>query len=208
MSKGLKLAEKERQNTAQALHDDIVQTLLQMNMQVSICQKYLEMDAHDMLKAELINLSENIMVASRQARAVINDLRPPQDLHLPFDKMVAAQIEIHLERGGSPVNYIHLGKGSLSHEQRLSVIRILQEALANIRKHAQAPLITVNTELSADTCQLTIIDDGKGFDLNKLPPQRGAGIALMTARAQAMDATFAIKSKPEHGTLIQVTLPL
>ncbi len=208
MNTALKLAEKERQYTAQALHDDIVQTLLQINMQVGICQKFLEMDAHDMLESELRALSENILTASRQAREIINDLRPPQDTHLPLDEMVASQIDIHLERGGAPVNYTHTGEGSLSYAQRLSIIRILQEALTNSRKHAQASLITVNTELSADTCQLTIIDNGKGFDIEKLPPKRGAGIALMTARADAMNATFAIKSHPQHGTLIQITLPL
>lgn len=208
MSDALKLAENERQYAAQALHDDIVQTLLQINMQVGICQKFLEMDAHDMLEAELVELSANILTASRQAREIISDLRPPQDNHMPLDEMVATQVKIHLERGGPPVNYVHHGDGPITHKQRLGIIRIVQEALTNIRKHARAPLVTLNTELSADTCQLTIIDDGIGFNLEDLPPKRGAGLTLMTARANALNAEIQIKSRPKHGTLIQVTLPL
>ena len=206
------IAENERRFLAQELHDSTTQTLLQINMQIGICQRYLELDQHEDLKRELALLEKQILTASVQLRQLITDLRPPVSKDGTFGSLLDTQIEHHQQRGGPPINVIKPHRVNLSKLQQVAIVRIIQEILLNIRKHAQATHVDLTVEASPARLQITVIDNGIGFDdallPNPLSDQGGAGIVNMMFRANAIDAELTIKSQPGLGTLVQLTVPL
>lgn len=213
MEKSLTIAENERRYLAQELHDHVAQTLLQMNMQVTICQQYLKLGEIDALNAELSLLEQQSITASKQIREMISDLLPPFSDDGNFKTWVLEQIKLHRQRGGAPISFSISGeKITLSSMQQLAVARIIQESLQNIRKHAQADSVTLNIVTSATRFQTTITDDGIGFDdaliPNPLSEKGGAGLVNMMIRAEAIGAELSIKSQPKHGTLIELNVPL
>ncbi len=210
MSSILTIAENERRYVAQELHDNIAQTLLQMNMQVNICQQYLAHGDTDALQAELALLEQQSVSASRQVRQLMDDLLPPAIDDANFKTWLLEYINTHRQRGGPPISLSLAGEIVLNPQQQLAIARIIQEALRNIRKHAQANAVTLSIETAADRFQLTISDDGIGFDASAgtSPANRKAGIENMYIRAEAIGAALTVKSQPKHGTLIQLTVPL
>ena len=212
MSDSLVIAENERRYVAQELHDHAIQTLLQINMQVGICKRYLELGHIEETATELNLLEEQITLASQQLRDLIADLRPPLSEDGSFQSMLAKQIEIHQQRGGPPIKIMQTKAIDLPAPKRLAVTRIIQEGLSNVRKHATASQIELNLKVQASRLILTIADDGKGFDDALIPnpfaEKGGAGMVNMQIRASAINGTFDIHSQPNRGTMIKVTVPL
>ena len=91
----------------------------------------------------------------------------------------------------------------------LHILRLTQEALTNVRKHARATQVRIGFSLSDHTLGLTIEDNGEGFSPDH--PVRGEmprfGLSTMRERAEAVGGTFAIESEPGQGTRIHVTVP-
>jgi signal transduction histidine kinase len=157
-------------------------------------------------------LETQINTASQQLRQLITDLRPPVSDDGTFDSILKNQIEIHQQRGGSPVNLIKPDGLTLSHEKKLALSRIIQEILLNIRKHAQASRVDITLEIKETALKLTVTDDGIGFDdalvPNPLAESGGAGMVNMYIRASAVGGKFDVKSHPGQGTTIWVDMPL
>src|SRR5207245_11319639 len=100
---------------------------------------------------------------------------------------------------------------AVSDEKELLVYRILQEGLANVIKHAAATEVCVSFVYTAQTRQVTISDNGKGFDVEQVTnarPHAGAGLKNMLHRARLFQGTLTIKSKVTDGTKIALTIPI
>jgi two-component system sensor histidine kinase DegS len=209
--------ETERRYIARELHDGIAQTALQLGLQVGICNKFLERGNLDLLAEELTQLEERIQLASRQIREMISDLRPPAlDSTASLDEYLNYVIDLHRRRGGPPVVY-HSDwveqDMALTSPQILALARVAQEALLNIRKHAQAENVRLSVSIEDDKLYMTIADDGIGFDLAEVetrPADRGgAGLANLRARIEVMGGTLAITRDTSGGwTEIRAGLPI
>jgi two-component system nitrate/nitrite sensor histidine kinase NarX len=90
------------------------------------------------------------------------------------------------------------------------VFRIVQEALANVRKHAQAITVSVACERGDGWCRLRVADDGVGFDLARLGDSSGmhVGTAIIRERAARLRGHVTIESQPGHGTTVTISIPL
>jgi len=211
MKSSLTIAENERRFVAQELHDTVIQSLLQMNMQVGICKRYLELQHYDEVRSELDFLEEQIHNVSQQLRRLIADLRPPYSEDGTFDSILQNQIQQHLERGGPPVHLVKPPHIPLSADERLALSRIVQEILLNIRKHAHAGRVDMVVETTPTELRLTVRDDGVGFDdtlvPNPLAEEGGAGMVNMHIRAAAIGGKLHVRAKPGEGTTVQVILP-
>jgi two-component system sensor histidine kinase DegS len=215
-SKLLEALENERRYIARELHDGVAQTTLQLGLEIGICRKLLEHNKLDLLTAELARLEERIQTASGQVRELIADLRPPQvEPEADLSTRVRQQIDLHLERGGPPVeddiSLIDPGV-TLSGQQTLALTRVVQEALLNVRKHAHASQINVRLCHDDEQFGLIISDNGRGFDPSQLvarPTERGgAGLANLQVRVEAIGGKLNIESDTTgQGTTITVTLP-
>ncbi|RMF02543.1 MAG: hypothetical protein D6768_08015 [Chloroflexi bacterium] len=210
--------ESERRYTAKELHDGVAQTTLQIGLQAGICRKMLEHNRIDMLAAELAQLEERAQVASGQVRALIQDLRPPtlDDNAESLRDYLAYAIEIHHQRGGPPVDFQYKLDDSdiaLSDSQKLGLMRIAQEGLLNVRKHAQAQHVRLGVAVEESQLYLTISDDGKGFDAAEVaarPAHKGGvGLANLQTRTAAVGGSLTVgRGTTGRGTSITVILPL
>lgn len=209
--------ENERRYTAKELHDGVAQTTLQLGLQIGICRKLLERNQFEMLNSELVQLEERIHKASMQLREIIQDLRPPALLsETPgLDDFIQYAIELHHQRGGAPVLYqykINPHTLQLSPAQILGLMRIVQEGLLNVRKHAAAENVRLTLSVEQGTLYLTIADDGKGFDSAeveaRLVDSGGAGLTNLRMRTQAVGGMLAVaRDTTGRGTKITVILP-
>jgi two-component system sensor histidine kinase DegS len=208
--------EDERRYVARELHDGVAQTTLQLGLQIGICRKLLERGNLEMLARELANLEERIQIASGQVRNIISDMRPP--LVEPGAGLVDYldhEIETHHQHSGPQVTRQVEGIDqlpSLSQAQIVALARVIQEALLNIRKHAQAKHVRLSLEVKANSLYLMVADDGKGFDpaeVASYPTDKGgAGLANLRRRVEAIGGSLNISPGPAGGTEMGVKLHL
>jgi two-component system sensor histidine kinase DegS len=211
----LNTLEDERRYVARELHDGVAQTTLQLGLQAGICRKLLERGNLDMLGDELAELEQRIQLASTQVREVIADMRPPQiEPDADLNEYVQRAIDGHLERGGAPVE-CRCNVSDFppcSSQQKLALYRVVQEALLNIRKHADAQNVRIIMANDDKSFSLIISDDGKGFDLNEVKARPvdkgGAGLSNLQVRAQVVGGSLTIgRDTSEQWTEVKISLP-
>ncbi|MCB0163595.1 MAG: hypothetical protein KDI79_05170 [Anaerolineae bacterium] len=206
----LNALENERRYVAKELHDGVAQTTLQLGLQAGICGKLLERGSFERLAAELNQLEERIQLASRQIREVISDMRPPAvEETAGLEVYIDALIEDHIHRGGPPVNFqFDWGEteANLSQAAKLTLTRVVQEALLNIRKHARAGQVWVNFSIDPHYACVTVTDDGQGVDLAQ--QKHGSGLENMKVRLEALGGSLSgVRPPAGTGTQLIVRLP-
>jgi signal transduction histidine kinase len=98
---------------------------------------------------------------------------------------------------------------ALSHECGLHLYRVLQESLSNVARHAQATTVNVTFLKTGNAIEMTITDDGQGFDLKSvLQERKGMGLIGIQERVRQMAGRIAIESRSSNGTSIQISIPL
>jgi two-component system NarL family sensor kinase len=97
----------------------------------------------------------------------------------------------------------------LTSSQRTVVLRVAQEALQNVRKHAGAHNVTVATRLEDHTWVLEVRDDGRGFDIGVVAARgrRNFGLQFMRERAELIGAQLDVRSRPDGGTVVRLAIP-
>lgn len=203
--------EDERRRLARELHDDTIQALIALNQRVQLTQLKMAEDP-DVSSAleEIQTLTEQII---QDLRRVVRALRP---LYLDDLGLVAALrmlVQETSESSGIPIEFINTGiEKRLPAENDLAFYRIAQEGLSNIFRHAQASKATLVIAYTPDEIQLTITDDGFGFELPESPaefaPSGHFGLLGIHERTELIEAQLEIQSKPEEGTSIKVILPI
>jgi signal transduction histidine kinase len=106
------------------------------------------------------------------------------------------------------VKVVSTYSGRLPDETETHLFRIAQEALTNIARHAAAKHVEIKLESSAAGIRLSIGDDGRGLGPDHPGEQRGLGMIGMRARARSAGGDVTVQSKPGHGVLIEVRVPL
>ncbi|MDM8528499.1 histidine kinase [Anaerolineales bacterium HSG24] len=209
--------ENERRYVARELHDNVAQTVQQLGLHGGICRKLADLGEVEKLLEQLEGLESRIQLASTQIREMISDLRKPLiGRSSGLLEYIEYAIETHKAREGANITYrnrLDEEIPNLSVEQILTLYRIAQESLFNIRKHAKAKNILVDLAADEKNLYLTIADDGIGFDvaaIKERPPDKGgAGVANLQARAHAIGGTLLIsKGTTAGGTAILATIPL
>ena len=196
--------EGERQRMAEDIHDGPAQVLTNAIFQVEYLDRMLE--PHDSSQhAELAFLRDMLRNGLDEVRALISDLRPPV-VDVGLAAAIADRARQIEDRHGIGVDVAVDGIDErLSASARASVLRILQEAIQNVRKHAAASRISINLE--GDT--LVIADNGRGFDVMRLASTgRNFGLQFMRERAELMGAQLHIESRQGEGTRILLRLPM
>jgi two-component system, NarL family, sensor histidine kinase DegS len=196
--------EDERQRMAEEIHDGPAQVLTNAIFQVDYLDRIVEPEARA-AHSELAFLRDMLSGGLDEVRALIADLRPPV-VDVGLAAAVADAVRQLEDRHGIAVD-ISLGDvdARLSPPARASALRILQEALQNVRKHAAATRISIGLE--GDT--LVIADNGRGFDLMRVASRAGQnfGLQFMRERAELMGAQLHIESRQGEGTRILLRLP-
>ncbi|XDZ52172.1 ATP-binding protein [Neisseriaceae bacterium CLB008] len=201
----------ERNLMAQKLHDSIAQSLSFLGIQFQILQKSPLLAQQLSLQANLTLIQNGIQHCYEDVRELLSNFRTRLS-ELSLTEAIEGVIERYQQRIGVPIEtYVLSDELSLNAQQQIQVIFILQEALSNIGKHAQAQSISVLIE-DDGAFKMSIVDDGLGFDRQKVAAQAEAqghhiGLAIMQERADKIGAHIDIVSQPRCGTQIHFTIP-
>jgi two-component system nitrate/nitrite sensor histidine kinase NarX len=199
---------QERNLLAQGLHDSIAQGLNFLNLQVQMLEDSLRRNDVEEIKDIAPLLRAGVEESYEDVRELLLNFRTRlQDSNLEsemrnvvnkFQRQTGVHGEIQFAGSGAP----------LAPEQQLQVLFILQEALSNVRKHAQASSVKVVVANERDF-SLTVTDDGAGFNLDRVHEKGDAhvGLRIMQERAERLSASFGIHSQPGAGTTITLQLP-
>ncbi len=196
--------EAERQRMAEDIHDGPAQVLTNAIFQVEYLDRILE--PHDPAQhAELAFLRDMLRNGLDEVRSLIIDLRPPP-VNVGLAAAIADRARQLQQRHAIDVEVSVDGIDErLTPAARTSVLRILQESLQNVRKHAAATRISIGLEGDA----LVIADNGRGFDLMRVASRvsQNFGLQFMRERAELMGAQLHIESRQGEGTRILLRLP-
>ncbi|MCL6473353.1 MAG: PAS domain S-box protein [Firmicutes bacterium] len=206
-----KAHEEERLRIARDLHDSAAQNLIGILHKLeNFCQNDEHLPMPEL--RSLWNLHERLKDVLQEIRQLSRDLRPSILDHLGLLPSVDWLVDQLKTDRKIAISFTVSGeRRRFSPEVEVQLFRIIQEALRNIAKHAEATKVKINFNFEDDKATITIADDGKGFDL---PPTLGElsrlgklGLDGMQTRARLAGGTFDIQSKPGRGTKITITIP-
>ncbi len=194
---------QERSRLARELHDSVTQTVFSMTLAVQTAQVLIVKDA-SRVAAQLDRVVELARDASREIQTIVKQLRPAS---ITEQGLIAALRDYLAEREVRDGLITHLDaqdNGPWPDNVTIGLYRIVQEAVNNVVKHADAREVTVKV----CTSSVEVIDDGAGFVASELMPQRGhMGLASMAERAKEFGWRMTIESQPGQGTRVKVCAP-
>jgi signal transduction histidine kinase len=197
------LVMKERNRIAREIHDSLAQGLAAIGLHLSA----IETDRPDVWRERHVQKAQQLVEANlAEARRSVWDLHPQyldrHDLVSGLGRMAAdlgenANIRISIRVSGAAC--------ALTPDVEKNVFRIAQEAVANAIRHAAARQIGIDVSFERSQVQITVSDDGRGFDPSAASD--GFGLTSMRERAAQIGATFRLDSRPQAGTSVTVTVP-
>jgi signal transduction histidine kinase len=198
--------EEERRTISRELHDEVGQKLTAMRMELGALER-LRTAGHGEFSIALTQVKELAEHSLRMIRDIATGLRPSVLDDLGLGAALQKQAREFSKRTGTPVSVtIDGGFAGLTDRQRTYVYRIVQEALTNCAKHARAHQISVRLLGRGEQVELTVIDDGTGFDRVKAA-HSGLGLIGIEERVRELGGVIAVQSSPNRGTTIHVTIP-
>jgi two-component system sensor histidine kinase DegS len=202
--------ESERSRLAQEVHDGPAQVLANAIFQVEYIERVIDTDLRT-AKTELRFLRDLLRRELGSVRTFISQLRPPVLDELGLDGAITDAIGRVTALTGLAISAdLAAPADRLSAAQQTVVLRVLQEALQNVRKHGAASAVTVASAIDGDEWVLTVRDDGRGFDVGAVAARgrRNFGLQFMRERAELIGARFEVHSRPDGGTLVRLAIPI
>jgi two-component system sensor histidine kinase DegS len=208
--------EEERSRLAEELHDGPAQVFANAIFQTQLVERAVK-EEPAAVTAELTSLRTMLERELDTLRAYINQLRPSLGEALGLDEALRDSAMAITQRAGLPIELRLEASGAHLHAAaRTVVLRVAQEALRNIVKHAAASRAWVRT--SEDNAPgggrrwlLEVGDDGRGFDYETVaanPNRRHFGLRFMRERAELLGSSLAIESHHAAGTVVRLTIAL
>lgn len=206
----VRVAESERAQLAADLHDGPIQQLAALGLVLDRCK--LRLDRGDRREAvQLVERARTKLADEiKRLRRMMSDLRPPVLDEGGLESALADQLASWGQSTGIETLFEVTRHSALSPDNETVAYRVVQEALANVAKHAKAGSVTVSLGLADDGTVLVVRDDGKGFrPLSEPDLLRNGhfGLALMRERVELAGGRFEIQSAPLRGTEVRAWLP-
>jgi two-component system sensor histidine kinase DegS len=205
--------EKERLRISLQMHDGPAQSMSNLVLRAEICQRLIDHDL-DQARSELTGLKTAINTTLQDTRKFIFDLRPMTLDDLGLVPTLRRYVSQFGEKSHLEVNLMiqNLDQRLPSHYE-VTIFRFVQEALNNVAKHASAHQARVLLDVSNNTLQILIEDDGGGFHVNEMladsSQRRNMGIASMRQQAEVLlRGEFGIESAIGRGTRVAATIPM
>lgn len=199
--------EQERQRLYREVHDGPAQVLTNAIFEMEFFERIADRAAADVraqLLSEVATLRSQLRESLEDVRGMIFDLRPPALQTLGLAEAMRAYGAEFQSRFGLHVDTdLRAGPTGLDPDHELAIYRILQEALQNVHKHANAHSVRVTWRRETGRWTLAIVDDGVGFDLVRATRRsKSYGLVTMRERAEVIGAAFEIRSTPGAGTSV------
>lgn len=202
---------EERTRIARDMHDGLAQTLGYLNVQTELLEELLASHDIHQASAELVNIRKAVQESNRNIREAIQGLRfqpaAPPDLNC----WLRARAQDFSDRTGiRTVVDTTEERIVVQAETQGHILRILEEALSNVRKHARAENVRIGVRKHPGSLTLIVEDDGCGFNPSRIQTEKQAsfGLSVMKERAQQRRGEVRVSSLPGGGTRIVLMVPL
>ncbi len=204
----IEVVEEERKRISRDLHDEVGQLVTSIKMESDLLTGLgnnngtRELAMQDGIQRMLDELLDAIFRISFSLRpSMLDDLGLVPAIESLLEKFQEASgIQCEWECDLQDSNYLP--------EVRITVYRVLQEALTNVMRHARAPCVRVRLCEKAGKLKLAVKDSGHGFELSTVDAENCLGLAGMRERAKLAGGEFTISSSPGHGTRVELELPI
>jgi two-component system nitrate/nitrite sensor histidine kinase NarX len=199
---------EERTRLAREIHDGLAQTLGFLKLKTTQMLNYLDQQEVDLLRKTMQATYESLSEAYQDVRQAIDGLRISsfQNGLAGWLQQTAKEFQDYGEL--SVVVCEPVADISLPPEVHAQLIRIVQEALSNVRKHAQADQAWISCEIAGGDLVIEVRDNGTGFSPEDVPGPSQHGLRGMRERAELIGADFQIIGGRQIGTTIRIRLPL
>ncbi|MFC1872780.1 sensor histidine kinase [Chloroflexota bacterium] len=200
---------EERRRIGREIHDGVAQTISLLNMKTKMVKDLVSSNNTQEAVAELDEIKEIAQNTYEDIREAIDQLSI-ESINLPLITTLGNYVKKFGEKNNIKTKF-HVSKHflQLSPVSELQLIRIAQEALTNIRRHAQASKVEVNLYCHGKSVEMIVKDDGQGFTIPKIggPDLGYYGLSIIKERAEGLGGTLVISSESGKGTEIVINLP-
>jgi two-component system sensor histidine kinase DegS len=204
--------ESERQRLARQMHDGPAQSLTNLILQAEICERLFDTDPVR-ARTELAGLKDAVTGTFKKVREFIFDLRPMMLDDLGLNPTLKRYVQDFESKSNLACNLTITGK-----EQRLpphaevTVFRVIQSLLNNVREHAHATHVEINLDLSPGHLKATVEDDGSGFDVAEAMAaarqRKTMGLVTIMEQVEMLGGEIQFDSGLGRGTKVQLSLPI
>jgi signal transduction histidine kinase len=202
--------EAERREVANRLHDMVGQKLTALSLNLNIVKGQLLPSQATPTGLRLDDSLRLVEETTESIRDVMAELRPAVLDDFGLAAVLRWYADQFTQRTGVATSVVEQGpRRRLSSTAEHALFRMVQNALANVAKHAHADKVLVTLQMAPRLTCLSVADDGEGFDAAALPQpafDHGWGLMIMRERAAAIGARLTIESAPGHGTKVVITL--
>ncbi|MGL5877098.1 MAG: sensor histidine kinase [Xenococcaceae cyanobacterium] len=198
-------AVQERNRIAREIHDSLGHALTALNVQLQTAVKLWQKDP-DNAKSFLTRAQKLGEIAISEVRQSVGTLRADVQEDEAIDCLINSLVEDFQRGTGIPVVTAIESNSHLPPETSKTIYRIVQEALTNICKHAQATKVKIQLDFDRERVDLTIEDNGKGFKVDR--KTSGFGLHSMRERVAALNGTFQLETDPGRGCRLSAKIPL
>lgn len=196
---------EERARIARELHDSLAQALGFLNLKTDILEGTIKRHEWEQAQAEISEVRRVVREACYDVRESIDGLRTRPSEGTGLIPTLAAYLHEFGQRSGLlTVFNASEGELALAPAAEIEVLRIVQEALMNVRKHAQAKCVQVTIQAQAGLARIEIADDGRGFVYKQQEEPQHFGLRIMRERAERIGGTCQVESAPGQGTRVIV----
>ena len=206
----VQVQEDERRRVSREIHDGPAQTISNILLKIDLCEKLMYVDL-DRAKAEIASLKQVVRNSTKEIRKTIYNLRPMAIDNLGLEPALRRYVE-DFEADTGILIEVEV-KHDLAIEdtiQKLALFRVMQEALRNVHKHANATRCHITLLQDQHQIILKVHDNGTGFDVSSVQIRKdsGFGIMGMKERIELLKGSIRIESSDGEGTTLTAVLPL
>ena len=199
--------EDERSRLARELHDDLGQKMALLSLELEQYRKNAP-DSPD-LRQQFQTLHDRVLEISMDIQRLSHRIHPMKLDYLGLATAVNSLCRDLSETGKLKIDLVTQGDlGQLPKDASLCAYRIVQEALRNCTKHSGAKTVRVVLVNNGHKLRLSMLDDGRGFDMESEKVKHGLGLTSMWERVRTVGGYICIRSRPGLGTLVDVSIPL
>jgi signal transduction histidine kinase len=199
------------------LHDGPVQEVVALGSELQLFREQLRRVLGGNRHAEIVlgrvdDLEARLVALDRELREVARSLETPTVLRTPLPELLRKEVADLKERSRLSVDLRVSGDlGSLTPSQAITLLRVVQEALANVETHAAAESVTVSVSAGGDELRAEVTDDGGGFEVERtlVEAARGGRLGLvgMSERVRLLDGRLDVESRPGGPTRVVAAIP-
>lgn len=212
LARAIHAQEEERQRISVDLHDSVAQWLAGASYRAQTVNALLSGNGNNKAQAELATMESTIDKSLKELRRVLTGLRPPaldelglsHALRQSLEDLKTDGVDCQFSEAGTPVR--------LPSSMEIAIYRVVQEALTNVRKHADATKVGLRLQFRADELLVEIRDNGRGFDLSQTLDSAISvghmGLLGMKQRAETLGGDIKIKTSKGIGTTIVLRFPI